>query len=184
MIVSEKKDRKAARYLVRDLPFPYTSRAQFERRMEVPLGMEWNTRRGFQRGTMPRVTKTVRAHPRAACAGRATDAWRRCAALDRHDYRPHGEALLTAVTRPLGPWCCPALRDANATPPPSVLRCGVPGLPGPFSHVDYARYGTRSFTLLCPSPELSKMFFSCARADALAGSRPGIGADVGVVRVR
>ena len=60
MIISEKKDKKAEKYLVRDLPFPYTSKAQFERRMEVPLGMEWNTRKGFQRGTMPRVTKKVR----------------------------------------------------------------------------------------------------------------------------
>jgi len=59
VIISEKKDKKAEKYLVGDLPFPYTSKAQFERRMEVPLGMEWNTRKGFQRGTMPRVTKRV-----------------------------------------------------------------------------------------------------------------------------
>jgi U3 small nucleolar RNA-associated protein 14 len=59
VIISEKKDKKAEKFLVRDLPFPYTSKAQFERRMEVPLGMEWNTRKGFQRGTMPRVTKKV-----------------------------------------------------------------------------------------------------------------------------
>jgi len=26
------------KYLVKDLPFPYTSKAQFERRMEVPAG--------------------------------------------------------------------------------------------------------------------------------------------------
>ena len=60
VIISEKKDKKAEKYLVKDLPFPYTSKAQFERRMEVPLGVEWNTRKGFQRGTMPRVTKKVR----------------------------------------------------------------------------------------------------------------------------
>lgn len=60
VIISEKKDKKAEKYLVKDLPFPYTSKAQFERRMEVPLGMEWNTRKGFQRGTIPRVTKKVR----------------------------------------------------------------------------------------------------------------------------
>lgn len=29
--------------------------------MEVPLGSEWNTRVGFQRGTLPRVVKKVRA---------------------------------------------------------------------------------------------------------------------------
>lgn len=29
--------------------------------MEVPLGSEWNTRVGFQQGTLPRVVKKVRA---------------------------------------------------------------------------------------------------------------------------
>ncbi|KXN84966.1 hypothetical protein AN958_11811 [Leucoagaricus sp. SymC.cos] len=57
VIISEKRDKKAAKYLVKDLPYPYTSRAQFERSMEQPLGKEWNTRVGFQRGTLPRVVK-------------------------------------------------------------------------------------------------------------------------------
>ncbi|KAH9849186.1 Utp14 protein-domain-containing protein [Lenzites betulinus] len=55
VIISEKRDKKAARYQVRDLPYPYTSRAQFERSMEVPIGTEWNTRVGFQRATLPKV---------------------------------------------------------------------------------------------------------------------------------
>ena len=45
---------------MRELPHPYTSHAQFERQMEAPLGSEWNTRVGFQRGTLPRVVKKVR----------------------------------------------------------------------------------------------------------------------------
>ena len=49
-----------AKYIVKDLPYPYTSKAQFERAMDIPLGMEWNTRVGFQRGTLPRVVKKVR----------------------------------------------------------------------------------------------------------------------------
>ncbi|KAF8890085.1 Utp14 protein-domain-containing protein [Infundibulicybe gibba] len=57
VIISEKRDRKAAKYLVKDLPYPYTSKAQFERSMGQPLGTEWNTRVGFQRGTLPRVVK-------------------------------------------------------------------------------------------------------------------------------
>ena len=40
---------------MKDLPFPYTSRAQFERSLDTPLGIEWNTRVGFQRATLPRV---------------------------------------------------------------------------------------------------------------------------------
>ncbi|KAH8094740.1 Utp14-domain-containing protein [Cristinia sonorae] len=55
VIISEKRDKKAAKYLVKDLPFPYTSKAQFERSMGTPVGTEWNTRIGFQRGTLPRV---------------------------------------------------------------------------------------------------------------------------------
>ncbi|RDX46820.1 Utp14-domain-containing protein [Lentinus brumalis] len=55
VIISEKRDKKAAKYLVKDLPYPYTSRAQFERSMEVPVGTEWNTRLGFQRATLPKV---------------------------------------------------------------------------------------------------------------------------------
>jgi U3 small nucleolar RNA-associated protein 14 len=44
---------------VKDLPYPYTSKAQFERAMENPLGAEWNTRVAFQRGTLPKVVKKV-----------------------------------------------------------------------------------------------------------------------------
>ena len=57
IIISEKRDKKAGKYLVKDLPYPYTSKAQFERAMENPLGAEWNTRVAFQRGTLPKVVK-------------------------------------------------------------------------------------------------------------------------------
>ncbi|KIP03917.1 hypothetical protein PHLGIDRAFT_25886 [Phlebiopsis gigantea 11061_1 CR5-6] len=59
VIISEKRDKKAAKYLVKDLPFPYTSKAQFERSMDTPIGTEWNTRVGFQRGTLPKVVKKM-----------------------------------------------------------------------------------------------------------------------------
>ena len=61
VIISEKRDKKAAKYLVKDLPFPYTSKAQFERSMETPLGTERNTRVGFQRATLPKVVKKMGA---------------------------------------------------------------------------------------------------------------------------
>ena len=60
VIISEKRDKKAAKYLVKDLPYRYTSKAQFERSMDTPIGTEWNTRVGFQRGTLPKVVKKVR----------------------------------------------------------------------------------------------------------------------------
>jgi U3 small nucleolar RNA-associated protein 14 len=59
VIISEKRDKKAAKYLVKDLPYPYTSKAQFERSMKTPLGTEWNTRVAFQRGTLPKVVMKV-----------------------------------------------------------------------------------------------------------------------------
>jgi U3 small nucleolar RNA-associated protein 14 len=59
VIISEKRDKKAAKYMIKDLPYPYTSTAQFERSMDMPIGTEWNTRIGFQRGTLPKVVKKV-----------------------------------------------------------------------------------------------------------------------------
>lgn len=61
VIISEKVDKKAAKYMVKDLPYPYTSKAQYERSLQMPIGTEWNTRLGFQRGTLPRVVKKVRS---------------------------------------------------------------------------------------------------------------------------
>ena len=49
--------------MVKDLPYPYTSKAQYERSLQTPIGTEWNTRLGFQRGTLPRVVKKVRSLP-------------------------------------------------------------------------------------------------------------------------
>ncbi|KAK7030705.1 Utp14-domain-containing protein [Favolaschia claudopus] len=59
IIISEKRDKKLAKYQVKDLPYPFTSRAQYERSLEAPLGTEWNTRVGFQKATLPRVVKKM-----------------------------------------------------------------------------------------------------------------------------
>ncbi|GJJ15677.1 hypothetical protein Clacol_009955 [Clathrus columnatus] len=59
VIISEKKDKKAAKYHVKDLPYPYTSKAQFEKVMETPVGVEWNSRDTFQKQTLPRVLKKL-----------------------------------------------------------------------------------------------------------------------------
>ncbi|KAG8982357.1 hypothetical protein FRB90_006859 [Tulasnella sp. 427] len=56
VMVSEKRDLKASKYQIKDIPFPYTSRAQYERSLEVPLGTEWNTRLGHQKAVLPRVS--------------------------------------------------------------------------------------------------------------------------------
>ncbi|CAE6517942.1 unnamed protein product [Rhizoctonia solani] len=59
IIISEKKDKKAAKYLVKDLPYPYTSKEQFARSMATPIGTEWNTRVTHQRAVLPRVVKKM-----------------------------------------------------------------------------------------------------------------------------
>ncbi|QRV97706.1 U3 small nucleolar RNA-associated protein 14 [Ceratobasidium sp. AG-Ba] len=61
VIISERKDKKAAKYLVKDLPYPYTSKEQFARSMATPIGAQWNTRVVHQRATLPRVVKKVQA---------------------------------------------------------------------------------------------------------------------------
>ena len=48
IIISEKRDKKAGKYFVKDLPYPYTSEARFKRAMETPLGAEWNTESLFK----------------------------------------------------------------------------------------------------------------------------------------
>ncbi|KAF9504662.1 hypothetical protein BS47DRAFT_1386203 [Hydnum rufescens UP504] len=57
VIISERKDKKASHYMVKDLPHPYTTKAQFESSLEMLIGPEWNTRMGFQRSTLLKVVK-------------------------------------------------------------------------------------------------------------------------------
>jgi U3 small nucleolar RNA-associated protein 14 len=55
VIISQKKDKKVARYTPKDVPYPYTSRAQYEMAMRNPLGPEWNTRTQHQKLSLPKV---------------------------------------------------------------------------------------------------------------------------------
>lgn len=55
VILSEKKDKKAAKYQTKDLPYPYTSVKQFEQKLAQPTGIEWNTRGTVKEMTTPRV---------------------------------------------------------------------------------------------------------------------------------
>ncbi len=57
VIITEKRDKKASKYLPTDLPYPYTSAAQYEASFSTPVGADWNSRATHQRATMPRVTK-------------------------------------------------------------------------------------------------------------------------------
>lgn len=55
VIITEKKDKKAAKYATKDLPYPYTSIAQYEQRLAQPTGVEWTTRGSFKEMTTPKV---------------------------------------------------------------------------------------------------------------------------------
>ncbi|KAL8278691.1 hypothetical protein RQP46_008983 [Phenoliferia psychrophenolica] len=55
VIISEKKDKKAAKYKLKDLPFPYTSAAQHDHKLRTPLGAEWSTATVLRDQTIPKV---------------------------------------------------------------------------------------------------------------------------------
>jgi len=55
VIINEKKDKKNEKYKAKDLPFPYTSKAQYEMDMKSSIGKEWNTTTQNQRLTLPKV---------------------------------------------------------------------------------------------------------------------------------
>ncbi|KAF2765018.1 small-subunit processome [Teratosphaeria nubilosa] len=55
VIVSEKQDRKANKYLAKELPHGFEAKEQYERSLRVPVGPEWTTKEVFQRSTRPRV---------------------------------------------------------------------------------------------------------------------------------
>jgi hypothetical protein len=59
VIISERKDKKAQKYTTKDLPYPYTSVAQYEASLSQPMGTEWQTRGSFQKLTLPKVSKKV-----------------------------------------------------------------------------------------------------------------------------
>ena len=55
VIVSQARLKKADKYLAKELPFPYETRAQYERGLRVPVGGEWNAKVVVQGMTAPRV---------------------------------------------------------------------------------------------------------------------------------
>ncbi|EIW70264.1 hypothetical protein M231_02770 [Tremella mesenterica] len=57
VIITERTEKKSQGFLTKDLPFPYTNTGQYEASFSVPVGSEWNSRKVYQRETMPRVVK-------------------------------------------------------------------------------------------------------------------------------
>jgi U3 small nucleolar RNA-associated protein 14 len=55
VIISQKRIKSNAGYLATQLPFPFKTRAEYERSIRMPVGGEWNVTRSFQENTKPRV---------------------------------------------------------------------------------------------------------------------------------
>eukprot|EP01090_Pellita_catalonica_P020988 TRINITY_DN7728_c0_g2_i1.p1 TRINITY_DN7728_c0_g2~~TRINITY_DN7728_c0_g2_i1.p1 ORF type:complete len:881 (+),score=258.03 TRINITY_DN7728_c0_g2_i1:384-2645(+) len=55
VIISEKKDQKAQKFLVSEVPYPFTSKRQYELSLLQPIGKEWNTSATYSRAITPRI---------------------------------------------------------------------------------------------------------------------------------
>ncbi|KAI9906290.1 hypothetical protein PsorP6_016484 [Peronosclerospora sorghi] len=59
VLVNEKKDKRAAKFNVADVPYPFTSREEYHAAMRVPLGSDWNTAHVTNVLTAPKVMKRL-----------------------------------------------------------------------------------------------------------------------------
>lgn len=57
MILSEKWDKKSAKYRASAVPYPFDSRETYERARRQPLGREFNTDAAFRDLTRPAILK-------------------------------------------------------------------------------------------------------------------------------
>ncbi|KAG7380922.1 U3 small nucleolar RNA-associated protein 14 A [Phytophthora pseudosyringae] len=57
VLINEKKDKKAAKFTVKDVPYPFTSREEYEAAMRNPLGNDWNTSQVTNVLTAPKIMK-------------------------------------------------------------------------------------------------------------------------------
>ena len=55
VIMSKKRSKKAKKYLLDKVPYPFTSREQYERSLKNPIGNDWNTVETFQKNIKPEV---------------------------------------------------------------------------------------------------------------------------------
>ena len=55
VIIGERRNKKATKYKVEQVPYPFTSREQYERSLRHPLGREWNTAATTGKLTAPDV---------------------------------------------------------------------------------------------------------------------------------
>eukprot|EP00386_Alphamonas_edax_P007055 GDKI01023172.1.p1 GENE.GDKI01023172.1~~GDKI01023172.1.p1 ORF type:complete len:736 (-),score=285.30 GDKI01023172.1:735-2942(-) len=61
VLLSGKLDRKAAKYYIQDLPFPFKTAEQYEATLQHPLGAEWNTAAAHNRMVQPKINVRIGA---------------------------------------------------------------------------------------------------------------------------
>jgi U3 small nucleolar RNA-associated protein 14 len=57
IMISEKRVKAQAKYKLAEVPHPFTSREEYERSLQMPLGSEWNASHVVQRMTQPEIKK-------------------------------------------------------------------------------------------------------------------------------
>ena len=55
VVINERRMKKAAALKVTEVPYPFTSREQYERSLRRPVGKEWNTALAVREQTRPAV---------------------------------------------------------------------------------------------------------------------------------
>ena len=86
--------------MTKDLPYPYTSAAQYEASLRGAVGSEWSTRATVQKATMPRVvTKVCRLLPRRRPPPPLTMPARAVLSTDGHHHPPTPEAVVERLAR-------------------------------------------------------------------------------------
>lgn len=52
---NDERDKRAAKYLVKKIPFPFKSARQFDAVHKIPIGKEWNSKRVYQKQIAPEI---------------------------------------------------------------------------------------------------------------------------------
>lgn len=55
VMINDKRQKRSAKYMVAEVPYPFTSREQYERSLRQPIGGEWNTSQSVRAMTRPAV---------------------------------------------------------------------------------------------------------------------------------
>ncbi|CAG9312454.1 unnamed protein product [Blepharisma stoltei] len=55
VLIDGERDKRAAKYLVKQLPFPFKTSRQFDAVHKIPLGKDWNSKKTYQQLTAPEI---------------------------------------------------------------------------------------------------------------------------------